>query len=105
MAGFFCSILFLPGEGLMLYRSCFNQGHVNSHFSHTELTAFPVLFLEAVQQGCHPVLDTGSPFVDMVRRYRIGVRYDKTESINAMTRHFWTASGVFSHQLTNHQIH
>ncbi len=35
------------------------------------------VFLEAVQKGCHPALDAGSPSVDMGRRYRIGVRYDE----------------------------
>ena len=31
-------------------------------------------------KGRYPVLDTGSPSVDMGRRYRIGVRYDDIEN-------------------------
>ena len=47
---------------------------------------------EAVQQGCHPVLDAGSPIVDMARRYRIGVRYDCLIVKFSIEHPFWTAS-------------
>jgi len=33
---------------------------------------------EAFQKECHPVLDTGSPILDIGRRCRIGVRHDST---------------------------
>ena len=36
------------------------------------------------KKGRHPVLDAGSPSVDMGRRCRIGVRYNGIETISSM---------------------
>ena len=46
------------------------------------------------KKGRHPALDAGSPFADKAWRYRIGVRYDGTDSISTISRHFWQASDL-----------
>jgi len=51
-----------------------------------------IYLFEAAQKERHPALDAGSPFFDMIRRSRIGVRDDEIDNFSAIPRSFWTAS-------------